>query len=383
MKNNKKLLAALLCILTMLSGCTRINEEVPVQTGSEETKPVSDFDDSRYIYNLLTDKEREYYDILKKAAMEFAPQAQFPEKMEPETLRKLFVAVYNQEEEIFWLTSMFYRPTEASDVLKLTYRFEQDDIPDMQSEINRTAKRILYYFDDDTSDYEKLLAFHDYLVLNCTFTKTSEYGNTIYGGLCDGNVQCEGYAFTFDYLCFLAGIDCFTVTGTNSQGEIHAWNIVKLDGMWYHVDCTWDDPILDPPDSGFIRHYYFLVNDLDIYDITHIPDRTYFALPVCTSSSNYYKRSGCYAENADSGISMLKKAGKEAVSEGGRNMGVRFSDRRAYDKAVSRLFEGKEIVQVLSDINSGSDHKVLKTKYVRYLNDDELIIHISMIYENE
>ena len=278
---------------------------------------------------------------------------------------------------------MFYRPTAPSDVLKLTYRFDKDDVPGMQKELDSVTDGIFSAFDMSTSDYKKLLAFHDHLVKNCTFTKDSEYGNTIYGGLFTGNAQCEGYAFAFDYLCALAGIDCFTVTGTNSQGEIHAWNIVKLEQMWYHVDCTWDDPILDPPDKEFIRYYYFLVSDADICGITHIPDETYFSLPVCTASANYYKRAGYYAENADEGISMLTECGAKALSEGGRNMAVRFSDRRAYERASSKLFEGKEIVQVLEKINADSPNKVQKSKYVRYLNDDELIIHISMIYENE
>ena len=27
----------------------------------------------------------------------------------------------------------------------------------------------------------------------------------------------------------------------------HAWNLVELDGKWYHLDATWDDPM---PDQG-------------------------------------------------------------------------------------------------------------------------------------
>ena len=25
----------------------------------------------------------------------------------------------------------------------------------------------------------------------------------------------------------------------------HAWNLIKLDGEWYQVDVTWDDPVWD------------------------------------------------------------------------------------------------------------------------------------------
>ncbi len=28
------------------------------------------------------------------------------------------------------------------------------------------------------------------------------------------------------------------------QTENHAWNYVQLNGIWYAVDCTWDDPVI-------------------------------------------------------------------------------------------------------------------------------------------
>lgn len=51
------------------------------------------------------------------------------------------------------------------------------------------------------------------------------------------NVVCEGYAKAFQYLCDLAGIDCYTVTGT-LEGREHMWNLVPLDGQNYLVDVT-------------------------------------------------------------------------------------------------------------------------------------------------
>ncbi|MBQ7782898.1 MAG: hypothetical protein IJ368_02920 [Oscillospiraceae bacterium] len=377
--------ACLLCILPSLAGCSRINE-TPSETSyvnSESSLSASEEkDNSCYIYNLLSEKEKEYYNILRDAAMNFEPTAVFPEKIEPEILRKIFVAVYYQEESIFWLTSMFFRPTEPTDTLKLTYRFGSEDIPAMQSELEIAADEIFSEFSDKTTDYEKLKTFHDRLVTGCTFSKDNEYGNTVYGALCAGYAQCEGYAFAFDYLCRKADIDCFTVMGTNPEGDAHAWNMVMLDNMWYHVDCTWDDPILDPPDKEFIRHYYFLTADSDICGITHIPDSTYFELPSCTSGINYYKREGLLAASAAEGIDMLAKSAGIAAEMGRKDAAVRFADRSSYDTAVSRLFDGNQVRKVMTEYNSVSDRQVLENKYIRYCNDDELIIHISMIYED-
>lgn len=377
-------LSALLCMTPNLSGCSRINEnnyETVLITSADSLSADLEFDDSCYIYSSLTEKEREYYDLIKTAAENFETEVIFPEEVNPEILRKLFIAVYYQEEEIFWLDSLFFRPEIPSKTLSLAYRYKQDEAERMEPEIKAAADKILSGFTEAATDYEKLLAFHDHLVLNCTFSKSADNANTLYGALVDGYAQCEGYAFTFDYLCRLAGIDCFTVYGYNSENEPHAWNMVKLEDMWYYVDCTWDDPILDPVDTEFIRHYYFLVSDADILSITHIPDNSYFALPICASTKNYYKREGLYAESAEDGIELLRQNAVRAVTRGRKDAAVRFADKRSYESAVSRLFDSKEINGILTNVNAVCDKKVVEKKYVRYCNDDELIIHVSMFYQ--
>lgn len=50
---------------------------------------------------------------------------------------------------------------------------------------------------------------------------------------------CQGYALTFNKFCEMMGIDCDYVFGYG-RGETHAWDIVKIDGKCYLVDCTWD-----------------------------------------------------------------------------------------------------------------------------------------------
>lgn len=375
---------ALLITIPLASGCSRIDESMehvvmPDHEGSlsADTEDI----DSRYIYNQLSEGEKECYDIMKEAAAEFRDEAVFPYPIDPEAMKKLFLALYNQEEEIFWLSSIFYRPTEPTDTLRLDYRYDREQAAGMKTEIDAAVAAIMEGISEESTDYEKLRYFHDSIVTSCTFSKDTSYANTYYGVFTDGYAQCEGYAFAFDYLCSLCGIDCFTVTGTNSAGDAHAWNMVKLDGTWYNVDCTWDDPVLDPPDTQFIRHYYFLVNDADISGVTHFPDTTYFSLPICAASENYYVREGYTASDASESVSVLKKAAADALKKGRKDAAVRFTDRKAYDAAVIRLFDNKGMRDVLTYANLSSPRKILEGRYVRYLNEDELIIHISMIYD--
>lgn len=383
-------IGALLFVLTLpnLSGCSRINEDYSLSETVTSAGSLSAItgNDRRYIYySSLSPKEQQMYDILQNAAENFQPQAVFPEKLPPETLKKLFLAVYYQE-NIFWLTSKFYRPDSDSDTLRLTYRYDEEATHQMQADIGKTSWEISSVFDESTSDYEKLKAFHDYIVLNCTFSDDENTDTTLYGALCGGYSMCEGYAAAFNLLCQKSDIPCVTVTGTGSDGASHAWNKVMLDGEWYNVDCTWDDPILNPPDENFIRHYYFLVSDKDIEGITHFPDNTYFSYPECSSDNNYFRREGLYADSADSGIALLSSAAADAISAGLTDAEIRFADEKAYYSAKAALFDRKKIRQVLEYADSRADKPADKTvmtnKYVRYCNDSLLIIHITMICED-
>ena len=60
-----------------------------------------------------------------------------------------------------------------------------------------------------------------------------------------------------------------TGTATNSSGatEDHMWNYVKLDGEWYAVDVTWDDPVIvgGGKITDSIKYRYFLVGSKEFY----------------------------------------------------------------------------------------------------------------------
>ena len=115
------------------------------------------------------------------------------------------------------------------------------------------------------SIYNKILQVHDWLVENLEYGTEISGKNSynIYGALINKSVVCEGYAEAFKYIMDELDIPCILVVGKaqNSEGNIenHEWNYVEIDGKWYAVDVTWDDPIVL---SGYltnsIKHKYFL-----------------------------------------------------------------------------------------------------------------------------
>lgn len=113
--------------------------------------------------------------------------------------------------------------------------------------------------------YEDIKMVHDYLVDNIEYDTTISQDNiyNVYGALINRTAVCEGYARSFKYLMDELGIPCTLVIGqgTNAQGqtENHAWNYVQINGNWYAIDCTWDDPVST---TGYVsqssRYRYFL-----------------------------------------------------------------------------------------------------------------------------
>jgi len=142
---------------------------------------------------------------------------------------------------------------------------------------------------DGMNDYEKVLFVHDYLI------RYAEYDDTLvahsgYDLLINNIGVCESYARAFHMLMAAEGIECLLL---NSEDMDHAWNMVRLDGEWYHIDLTWDDP--SPDREGMVGYNYFLLSDKEIaadhygWNIKVSADsELYSAMPRDTSSTQYY-----------------------------------------------------------------------------------------------
>ena len=146
--------------------------------------------------------------------------------------------------------------------------------------------------------YDRVKAIHDYLVKNVDYDYNGlETGNlqpsvyTAEGALCNGLAVCQGYAEAFELLCAKAGVKAQMVygdAGNSTDGwQSHAWNVVRIDGEWYQIDCTWDDPLVDGEvisNGENIFYAYFLLTDSEMYT-DHIVDYTYSKnVPSCTST---------------------------------------------------------------------------------------------------
>lgn len=142
------------------------------------------------------------------------------------------------------------------------------DFEKRYEEMNKKVLAILDLVDPKWSDFRKILFVHDYLIDNITYesnyTEDNEFTrscHSAYGALINGRAVCDGYSEAFELIMDQLGIDCMVVS---SSAMNHAWNLVKVDGKWYHIDLTHDDPIVNRLGHdlyGTVKHDNFLMSD--------------------------------------------------------------------------------------------------------------------------
>lgn len=124
------------------------------------------------------------------------------------------------------------------------------------------------------SDIDKVKFVNDYIVQHTRYSEaTSASPHSAYAVLFEGKGVCQGYALLAYKMLNELGIENLYVVGEVAEGG-HAWNLVKLDGNWYHLDTTWNDPL---PDRGNgVSYNYFLISDGQLskdhtWDMTKYP----------------------------------------------------------------------------------------------------------------
>lgn len=118
--------------------------------------------------------------------------------------------------------------------------------------------------------YEKIIGYADEIcalnTYNTTAADTDGYSAkditpwkivNVFDGDPTTNVVCAGYAQAFQYLCGLGGIECHYVTG--SVNELHAWNIVELDGESYFADLTFCDGF---PEADIKKYHPYVLDNV-------------------------------------------------------------------------------------------------------------------------
>ena len=131
--------------------------------------------------------------------------------------------------------------------------------PSEETAVNSLVAQVLPTLNQGTT-YDKIKNVHDYICNTANYSNATLTGAaddfSAYDALIGKLAVCQGYALSFQKFMDAMGIEAQIVKGdirTPLANGSHAWNIVKLNGAWYSVDCTWDGQ------DDTTRYDYFLL----------------------------------------------------------------------------------------------------------------------------
>lgn len=121
-----------------------------------------------------------------------------------------------------------------------TFSFKFLATAEEETYVDKKVREILATLDvGNSGDYEKVKAVSDYIIRNVAFD--SQYRHkSAYTALDSGTAICRGYVLLAYKMLDELSVPVRIITGTGCDMP-HTWNMVKIDGLWYNLDLTWDD----------------------------------------------------------------------------------------------------------------------------------------------
>lgn len=275
-------------------------------------------------------------------------------------IRKVIFAYESDNPQIFWLDNTFgYGKSEGSTVIQLYSYISAEECNSELRKLEKNVDKILNGLKPGLTEFERELYIHDSIVnlsVYSTGVKSLSDGWRHFasvGLINDGTAVCEGYAKGTQLLLSYAGIECTLING-KSKNELHMWDLVKIDGEWYHLDVTWDDV-----EDG-TTYKYFNLNDKYI-NIDHSISKNYSELsddeicgtktgkkelfnldiPKCTSEkNNFFVKKAILINSLEDSENYFHITGfiVDAVISGKNSVYIRVGESIDYDSAVNTLF---------------------------------------------
>ncbi|MFC5703587.1 Ig-like domain-containing protein [Cohnella faecalis] len=254
----------------------------------------------------------------------------------------------------------------------------------VKNTVQQTLNTILT---EGMNDFQKQKAIHDWIELNLAYDTTKKQHSAYAGLTSPYKTVCQGYALLAFRMLTDAGIENRIVEG-KAGGELHTWNLVKLDGKWYHFDTTWDDPLPDVT-GRVIYDYYNLTDDQISQDHTweraDYPaansefDQTLTA-KIADDPSNASIYQGIYdalgfeyskAELTASNQAELSAFVQQAIQNQEEGIKIRYTNKAALAADVTAVMKGT------SNITS---YSYSYSSYTRTTSSTDIVLNLKFTY---
>ena len=137
-------------------------------------------------------------------------------------------------------------------------KYSKEDIENIEIKLDQIMTKLNINNYNNIND--KIKAFHDYLVNNNKYDSDKDKNHSIYhsdtaiGALYEGYAICSGYS---DAMAIF--LDKMNLDNVKVITEDHVWNSVLINNIWYHIDVTWDDPVVNTGEN-MLRHDFYMIN---------------------------------------------------------------------------------------------------------------------------
>ena len=165
-----------------------------------------------------------------------------------------FVHPYNSFETININITSFDRITVMTRKV-----YNEEEIEALNTYIDNFIKN---YINDSMSDYDKIKVFHDYIINQYQYDEDKGYKSySAYNLITKGKAICGGYSDLVAIYLNSLGIKNYKISS-----DTHIWNFVYLDGSWYHLDATWDDPVASDG-KPHLLHSFFMIRTDELHNL--------------------------------------------------------------------------------------------------------------------
>ena len=118
---------------------------------------------------------------------------------------------------------------------------------------------------DSMNTKDKIKLFHDHIINNTIYDEDNkDKSYTAYNLITTGKSICGGYSDIMSIFLNTIGVQNYKITSEN-----HIWNLVNLDGIWYHMDATWDDPVASDG-KQYLIHNFFMISTEELLNLDKV-----------------------------------------------------------------------------------------------------------------
>lgn len=372
-------LLTVVCAAVLLAvGYFMLSSSSAYEWANTEAVEVTEFGSPhKFYYRRLDNIEKHAYNEIISQIYELPESIEIPD-INADQLDRIFSALLYDNPDLFFVGR---KCTLSSEMTKtycsVDYILTKEEYLEQKEELMQTAEEVISGLSKPDDEWQTELEIHDYIIENCQYelSEPKLVYSSSYGALVNGYAACEGYSKAAKLLFDMVGIESAVVSGIsanfNGSEGAHMWNAVKINGDFYYLDCTWDDPVNDEK-KDMKLYSYFNIND-EMISVTHSDFSYDFG---CTATAeNYYVKTGRFFE--DYGRSCEKIIAEliaKDVDNGVREVQIRFGSENAYNKAVKDLLDNERIYPVLSLADNISDTRILYKTITYYKDPGQLML---------